>query len=128
MKKILIVFVILASLPFCSGKKTGEIKAPGIIEGDIITIKSLVTGTIEQIFIKEGEPVKPNQQLITINNEKIQNQIEELKTQLKAAKDAADIQFKYDELEEKTALELTKMEVEADKELSEQKQQNRPEQ
>jgi HlyD family secretion protein len=98
MKKILIVFIIMVSLPFCSGKKSSEIKAPGIIEGDIITLKSLVAGTIEQIFISEGEQVKQNQRLITINQEKVQNQIEELTISQK------ELQLNIEKLQKKTKL------------------------
>ena len=54
MKNFLVIFTILSFLPFCSGKQSDEIKAPGIIEGDIITLKSLVAGTIEHIHFKEG--------------------------------------------------------------------------
>jgi len=78
MKKFLVIFTILSFLPFCSDKQSGEIKAPGIIDGDIVTLKSLVAGTIEHIHIKEGEGVNKNQQLLSINSEKIQNQVKEL--------------------------------------------------
>lgn len=96
MKNFLLIMTILSFLSFCSGTKSGEIKAPGIIDGDVITLKSLVAGTVDQISIKEGERVSRDQHLISINSEKTQNQIKELAINQK------ELQLNIDKLEKKS--------------------------
>jgi len=81
-KTALIPFLILiaaaACVSYCSKDNTGTFKAPGIVDGDIITLKSPVAGTIQQIDITEGAQVSKETTLAQVNRDKIQNQLEEL--------------------------------------------------
>jgi HlyD family secretion protein len=84
MKKIsspLVVFIglILALQAFhCSKAGDGEIKAPGIVDGDIITLKAVVSGAIRELDMKEGEMVPRDKVLVQIDGDKIKNQLKEL--------------------------------------------------
>jgi HlyD family secretion protein len=62
----------------CSKVDEGVIKAPGIVDGDIITLKSTVAGTIQQMNISEGEKVAKGKQLVQVDVDKIENQLKEL--------------------------------------------------
>ena len=79
MKKIFILIITCLSLFSCSATNQGEIKVPGLIDAEIITLKSLVPGTIEEIHCKEGDKVEKGQLLVEIDTKKIKNQLLELK-------------------------------------------------
>jgi HlyD family secretion protein len=53
-------------------------RAPGIVEGDIITVKSAVAGTIRRMNITEGEKVVKGKPLAQVDVDKIENQLREL--------------------------------------------------
>jgi HlyD family secretion protein len=75
---ILILVFFLMVLSNCSKTGDGMIKAPGIVDGDTITLKALVTGTIDQLMIKEGDKVDKDKVLMRVDTEKIENQLQEL--------------------------------------------------
>jgi HlyD family secretion protein len=72
---ILIMFLIMVN---CSKTHEGVIKAPGIVDGETITLKSAVAGTIRQIDMKEGEKAPKGKQLVQIDADKVENQLREL--------------------------------------------------
>ncbi|NIM18581.1 MAG: HlyD family efflux transporter periplasmic adaptor subunit [Candidatus Aminicenantes bacterium] len=72
---VLVMFLVMVS---CSEGDKGVIKAPGIVDGDIITLKSTVAGTIQQMDISEGEKVVKGKQLVQVDVDKIENQLKEL--------------------------------------------------
>ena len=78
MKKFIIILICAFILPFCGNRKTAEIKAPGVIDGDIITLKSQVSGTVDDILFVEGQTVTKDEVLVNINSDKIQNQMDGL--------------------------------------------------
>jgi HlyD family secretion protein len=83
MKKI-IILLVAAVLGFaCGGGQGTEIKAPGIIDGDIITLKSQVSGTIDDLYLEEGQTVTRDDVIVRINSDKIKNQLHELDITLK---------------------------------------------
>ena len=51
------VILLLSSIYFCSSKKIENIRVPGIVNGDIITIKSKTAGTIISLNFKEGQKI-----------------------------------------------------------------------
>ena len=83
MKKIVILlFVVLLGFG-CGERKEAEIKAPGIVDGNIITLKSQVSGTIDELLSEEGETVTRDDVIVRINSDKIKNQLTELDITLK---------------------------------------------
>ncbi len=73
----MLVFILMI---FANCSKTGDskIKAPGIVDGDLITVKAAVTGTLQGQVIKEGEKVNKDQVLAQVETDKIENQLKEL--------------------------------------------------
>jgi HlyD family secretion protein len=65
---------------FANCSKTGDnkIKVPGIVDGEMITVKAAVTGTLQGQMIKEGEKVSKDQVLAQVDADKIENQLKEL--------------------------------------------------
>ena len=77
MRKIyLIFFCALVLVSSCAKEQRDYIKAAGIVDGDIITVKAAVAGEIKALNIKEGLPVKKDDVLIEINSDKLLNQLE----------------------------------------------------
>lgn len=72
------VLIMLLVMVSCSKGDEGVIKAPGIVDGDIITLKSTVAGTIQLMDINEGEKVAKGKQLVQVDVDKIENQLKEL--------------------------------------------------
>jgi HlyD family secretion protein len=72
---VLVMFLVMVS---CSNNHEGVMRAPGIVEGDIITVKSAVVGTIRQMNITEGEKVVKGKPLVQVDVDKIENQLREL--------------------------------------------------
>ena len=75
-----------------------------------------------QKIMADAEMVKGQADMQTnavkAQNEGLKNQITALKNEMEAMGKAGDLKFKYDELEEQTALALTELEVQARKDLS----------
>jgi len=71
---------LISSMSFfnCSKVEDNEIKAPGIVDGEIITIKSVVAGTIQELDVKEGEKITRDKLIARLNPDKIENQLKEL--------------------------------------------------
>ncbi len=78
MKKIVAVLFGIVLISFCNSGKTAEIKVPGIVDGDIITLKSMVSGQVDQMPLKEGTRVAKNDLVVDINSDKTENKLEEL--------------------------------------------------
>lgn len=78
MKKTTIVVIGTLMLLFCGGKKEPDIRAPGIVEGEIITLKSLVPGGVDRLPVREGAGVTAGQLLVEINSAKTENKLKEL--------------------------------------------------
>ncbi len=78
------VILLLSSIYFCSSKKTENIKVPGIVNGDIITIKSKTAGTIISLNFKEGQKIIKKQRLTEIDSRNIDNKLAEIPLYLKS--------------------------------------------
>lgn len=78
MRGILLI-IITVFLGFCSRVNTGEIKAPGVVDGDVITLKSQVNGIVEKMFFHEGDLVDKGGIIAQIDNGKVLNQLDELR-------------------------------------------------
>jgi HlyD family secretion protein len=84
--KILAILLFASSLVFltnCSSGETGIIKAQGIVEGDVISIKVQASGFITDLFLPEGTSVKKGDFLAQVDDRKVKNKIEALTISLK---------------------------------------------
>ena len=83
MKKIIILLMVVILDFGCVERKETEIEASGIIDGNIITLKSQVSGTIDELLLEEGKTVARDDVIVKINSDKIKNQLTELDITLK---------------------------------------------
>lgn len=80
-KKILIISLGLIVLAACSREKSEFVMAAGVVDGEVITVKAAVSGKIETLNILEGREVDRNSILVTVDSDKIENQIQGLEIQ-----------------------------------------------
>ncbi len=80
-KSILVTLSMLLIITGCAKNDQGKIRAAGVIDGDIIEIKSMINGKINNINFVEGQDVNKGDTLVKINCEKILNNLEELRIQ-----------------------------------------------
>ncbi|MCP5051917.1 MAG: HlyD family efflux transporter periplasmic adaptor subunit [bacterium] len=78
--RVLITGVLLSAvLSFhCSTAENKTDKVPGVVDGTVITLKSMVAGTLERMSLKEGERVTKENDVARVNSDKIENQLKEL--------------------------------------------------
>lgn len=78
-KSILILMVIIfLLLGSCTEKETGPIKAAAVVDGDVITVKTLVGGSAGKCNIKEGAQVDKGDVLMEVDAEKLLIQMQGL--------------------------------------------------
>lgn len=95
------IMAIFFLLPIsCGSGKNGAIKGAGIVDGDIISIKVMVSGTITTCNMHEGQKVDKGTILAEIDSRKLDNNVEELDIKEK------DIDLKSHLLEKRKALLL----------------------
>lgn len=79
MKKLLwigpLVLLILAS---CAREDKSEAAAQGLVEGDVLTMKALVPGTVVEVLMEEGGRVSQGDVLLRLDVNKLENQLVEL--------------------------------------------------
>lgn len=75
--------LIIVLLPFCSGKGDGFIKSPGIIEGDVISLKSKVPAKVVDILFDEGDMVRSGKTVVKLDSRIVENQLKDLDLRLK---------------------------------------------
>ncbi|MCP5105915.1 MAG: HlyD family efflux transporter periplasmic adaptor subunit, partial [bacterium] len=86
MRNVFIIIIIVISLVCLTACGVGEgtgITAPGVVDGDIITLKAQVSGTVDRLDLAEGKSVGEGDVLVTINSDKLKNQLNELDITLK---------------------------------------------
>jgi multidrug resistance efflux pump len=94
----LILFAGLLWYAACAGSNDSAVKAPGIVDGDIITIKSLTTGRISAWNIDSGMAVQKGDILAETDSRKVENSLEELDI------NERDIRLKVGQLQKKAQL------------------------
>lgn len=77
MKKAAALILMIVFLYSC-GKSKGEIRAPGVVDGEIASIKALAAGMLERLLVAEGQVVKKGELIAEINRDKVRNGLEEL--------------------------------------------------
>jgi len=85
MKKTPLLFLI-ALLFFSCRRSDLEIRAPGVVDGEIASIKAQVAGTLDKLLVQEGQAVGQGDLIAEINRDKVRNGMEELDL---SAKDTA---------------------------------------
>lgn len=70
--------LLLILLFYSCGKNDREIKVPGVVDGEIASIKALVGGTLDRLLIQEGQAVKKGDLIAEINRDRIRNALQEL--------------------------------------------------
>ena len=84
MKKNIIIFMFISILYGCGGGDENIIKAPGIVEGEIITMKSKVASSIEKIYVNEGDEIKSGDLLAGLDSRVIKNKLKDVELSLEA--------------------------------------------
>lgn len=69
--------LLLVLLFYACGKNDREIKVPGVVDGEIASIKALVGGTLDRLLMQEGQAVKKGDLVAEINRDKIRNALQE---------------------------------------------------
>jgi len=77
MKKTALLLLMISWLYAC-GKNEREIRAPGVIDGEIASIKALAAGTLEKLLVREGQAVSQGELIAELNRDKVRNGREEL--------------------------------------------------
>jgi multidrug resistance efflux pump len=77
MKKAAALIIVTMGFFACAGNER-EIRAPGVVDGEIATIKALAAGTLERLLVAEGQAVKKGQRLAELDRDKVRNAMEEL--------------------------------------------------
>lgn len=80
-KKLIILSIFLIASAACSKETSNVITAAGVIDGEVITLKSPVTGKVKMLNITEGNDVLKEDILVVVDSDKIENQIEGLEIQ-----------------------------------------------
>ncbi|MFH1934518.1 MAG: biotin/lipoyl-binding protein, partial [Pseudomonadota bacterium] len=74
MKKQYVWLLLLCLLPGCAEKKGVESAAQGLVEGDVLTMKALVPGTVVEVLMEEGGRVSQGDVLLRLDVNKLDNQ------------------------------------------------------
>jgi len=77
MKKTATLLLLLMFFYSC-GKNDREIRAPGVVDGEIASVKALAAGTLDRLLIQEGQAVNKGELIAEINRDKVRNGLEEL--------------------------------------------------
>lgn len=73
-----VLIVCIAIIPACKQQQQNYIRAAGVVDGEVISLKSLVSGMIDRLNFKEGSLVRQDEVLVEINADKVINQIKGL--------------------------------------------------
>lgn len=80
---LLLSIAILVFSIACGSRNGREIEAPGVVDGNIITLKAQAAGAIERFDLQEGDRVEKDTVIASIAGDKIENQLEEIEITLK---------------------------------------------
>jgi HlyD family secretion protein len=83
MKNRVIILLSLLVVFGCGRQGNNDIKAPGIVDGTIVTLKSQVAGPVAEVRAVEGQEVGAGEVIARIDSDKLQNQLQELDITLK---------------------------------------------
>jgi len=79
MKRIIYLStIILFGFSWACRPRSDEIRAPGLVKGDTVTIQALAGGTVGRVAVREGDVVSKGQLLAELNRDKIDNALKGL--------------------------------------------------
>lgn len=73
MKKTALLLLLLTAFFFSCRKNDLEVRAPGVVDGDIASVKALAAGTLDRLLVREGQAVKQGELIAEINRDKVLN-------------------------------------------------------
>ncbi len=82
MNKFIIIPFLLLLFFGCSGVREDTIIAPGVVEGEVVTIKSRIASSVKEIFVKEGDEVKIGDSLVGFDSRLIENKLKDIELNL----------------------------------------------
>ena len=73
---ILLVLVLLVAA--CTEKNTTLIESAGIVDGDVVSVKTQIVGTVKEVLFKDGVEVEAGEVLVEVDREKLLKNLEAL--------------------------------------------------
>lgn len=77
MKRTAALFFGIMLLWAC-GNGGREIRVPGVVDGEIASVKALAGGTLERLLVREGQELKRGELVAEMNRDKVRNGLEGL--------------------------------------------------
>lgn len=77
MKKTAALLISLVLFLSCRSRDR-EIRAPGVVDGEIASVKAVASGTLERLLVREGQAVNRGELIAEINGDKVRNGRDEL--------------------------------------------------
>lgn len=65
-------------LLFACGRGRDEVRAPGVVDGEIVGVRALAGGTLERLRVVEGQAVARGELVAELNRDKVGNGLEEV--------------------------------------------------
>jgi len=76
--RAVVLIMLIAVIPSCKQQQQNYIRAAGVVDGEVVSLKSLVSGKIGSLRFNEGSLVRQDEVLVEINADKIITQIKGL--------------------------------------------------
>jgi len=76
--KAAVLIALIAVISVCKQHQQNYIRAAGVVDGEVVSLKSLVSGKIDRLNFNEGSLVRKDEVLVEINADKIFTQIKSL--------------------------------------------------
>jgi len=76
--KAAVLIALIAVISVCKQQQQNYIRAAGVVDGEVVSLKSLVSGKIDRLNFNEGSLVRKDEVLVEINADKIFTQIKSL--------------------------------------------------
>ncbi len=77
MKKTATLASLMVWLVACGGNER-QIRAPGVVDGEIAGVRVLAAGTLDRLLVREGQAVGKGDPVAEMNRDKVRNRREEL--------------------------------------------------
>lgn len=65
-------------LPSCSSKKDSSLKAAGVVEGDVLTLRTQAAGTLLSLSFQEGDRIDEDRPVGRLEDLKVRNLLEQV--------------------------------------------------
>ncbi len=98
MKNYILALFLILTIYGCNGGDENTIKAPGMVEGEIITMKSRILSSVIKISVAEGDRIEAGQELVRFDARATNNKIKDVDLNLQG------IELKFQKLIQKKKL------------------------